>query len=58
MGKTLRICRLRQRERERISRRLAVVLAKGHLLVTETNRTGYVVRGGGAGGGPSRVSFS
>lgn len=35
----------REQKREEISRRLVVVLGKGHLLVTETNRTGYV-RGG------------
>jgi len=38
----------REKEREEISRRLVVALGKGHLLVTETNRTGYVPGGGSA----------
>jgi len=41
-----------ERGRERISPGLAVALAKGHLLVTETNRTGYVL---GGRGGAARV---
>jgi len=60
-GYILRICELREREREReeISRRLVVALGKGHLLVTETNRTGYVAGGGSARGRETlRVSSS
>lgn len=53
-GYSLRICELgeregkRERERRDISKTLVVMLGKGHLLVTETNRTGYVPGGGSA----------
>lgn len=55
----MRICGLREREREGISRRRVVMLGKGHLLVTETNRTGYVPGGGSVRGRETlRVSSS